>query len=224
MKKMFKKAISVFLVVAMFLCAAPLGGFVGLDLPNILEFEAEAGDYHIDSSGSYRLEVSDTQKCATILEFNSSINGDVVIPSIIDGYLILSIFNGAFENCDNLTGVTIPNSVISIGDNAFDGCTSLTSVIIGEKVTSIGTYAFNNCTSLTSVTMGSSVTSISSFVFYNCSSLKNITFEDTSTWYRTTNSSNWNDKTGGTKTTLTNASSNATYFKSTYCNYYWYKI
>jgi len=174
MKKMFKKAISVFLVVAMFLCAAPLGGFVGLDLPNILEFEAEAGDYHIDSSGSYRLEVSDTQKCATILEFNSSINGDVVIPSIIDGYLIVSIFNGAFENCDNLTGVTIPNSVTSIGFRAFAFCDKLARVIIPDSVTEIEMDAFLDCKRLTDITLPRSITRISSQMFRGCSSLTNI--------------------------------------------------
>ncbi len=42
MKRTFKKAISVFLVVVMLLCAAPLNGFVGLDLPGLFDFKAEA--------------------------------------------------------------------------------------------------------------------------------------------------------------------------------------
>ena len=45
MKRTFKKAVSVFLVVAMLLCAAPLNGLVGLDLPQLFDFKAEAASY-----------------------------------------------------------------------------------------------------------------------------------------------------------------------------------
>ena len=51
----------------------------------------------------------------------SSVN----IPDSIDGYTISSIGANAFQDCSNLTEVTIPNSVTNIGDNAFNGCTNL---------------------------------------------------------------------------------------------------
>lgn len=88
----------------------------------------------------------------------------------------------------------------------------------------IGSKAFYNCSNLTSVTIGNNVTRIGSYAFYNCSKLTSIVFSDTSTWYCTTNSSDWNNKTNGTSTDVTSSSSNATYFKSTYYNYYWYKL
>ena len=87
----------------------------------------------------------------------------------------------------------------------------------------IGSKAFYNCSSLTSVTIGNTVTSISSYAFENCSKLTSLIFRDTSTWYRTTSSSDWNNITNGTRTGVTSSSSNATYFNSTYSNYYWYK-
>ena len=52
---------------------------------------------------------------------------------------------------EDITSVTIGNSVTSIGVNAFRGCSSLTSVTIGNSVTSIGVNAFFGCSSLTSV-------------------------------------------------------------------------
>ena len=138
---------------------------------------------------------------------------------------VTSIGNSAFYGCSSLTSVVIPDSVTSIGNSAFRGCSSLTSIVIPDSLTSIGGGAFEDCSSLTSIVIPDSVTSIGDYAFYRCSSLTSVTFKDTSTWYRTTSSSNWENKTGGTQTSVTNSSTNATYFKSIsyYCNYYWYK-
>ncbi len=137
---------------------------------------------------------------------------------------VTSIGNYAFRNCTSLSSVTIGDSVTSIGTSAFEGCISLSSVTIGDSVTSIGTGAFEGCISLSSVTIPDSVTSIGHGAFFVCSNLESISFIDTTTWYRTNNSSNWNNKTGGTETDVTNPSTNATYFKDTYENYWWYKL
>ena len=122
------------------------------------------------------------------------------------------------------TDLILPSCVTKIYQYAFSNCSSLTSVTIPDSVTSIGSYAFMYCSGLTSVTIPNSVTSIGDYAFYACSSLTSITFNETSTWYRTTSLSDWNNKTGGTSTSVTNSSTNATYFKSTYYNYYWYKL
>jgi len=56
---------------------------------------------------------------------------------------------------NNLTSVTIGNSVISIGSSAFSNCKSLASVTIPDSVTSIGDSAFWDCTSLTAINVAS---------------------------------------------------------------------
>ncbi|MFR1632354.1 MAG: leucine-rich repeat domain-containing protein, partial [Oscillospiraceae bacterium] len=61
---------------------------------------------------------------------------------------VTSIGSSAFEECNSLTTITIPNGVTSIGKEAFRGCDSLTSITIGDSVTSIGDYAFYGCDSL----------------------------------------------------------------------------
>ena len=99
------------------------------------------------------------------------------------------------------TDLTLPSYITKIYQYAFISCSRLTSVVIGDRVTSIGDYAFRNCSSLSS-----------------------IIFKDTSTWYRTTSPTNWQNKTGGTQKSVSSPSTNATYFKSTYYNYYWYKL
>jgi uncharacterized repeat protein (TIGR02543 family) len=64
----------------------------------------------------------------------------------------------AFSLCDNLTSVTIPNSVKSIEERAFSSCSYLTSVIIGNQVRFIGNRAFYDCESLTSVMFRGTIT------------------------------------------------------------------
>lgn len=53
-----------------------------------------------------------------------------------------------FAFCQNLTNITIPNSVTVISNDVFALCSSLTDVIIPNSVTSIGSYAFTGCVSL----------------------------------------------------------------------------
>ena len=68
-----------------------------------------------------------------------------------DGTKVTSyqIYNYAFYGRDDLTAVTILDSVTSIEGWAFRNCTSLTSITVPDSVTSIGSDAFSGCTGLT---------------------------------------------------------------------------
>ena len=98
-----------------------------------------------------------------------SYRGEINIPESVT-YMnrtrsVTSIGDFAFDDCSDLTSVTIPNSVTSIGKLAFSGCSRLTSLNIPNSVTSIGESAFTLCTSLTTVTIPNSVTSIGRLAF-----------------------------------------------------------
>ena len=75
----------------------------------------------------------------------------------------------AFEFCQSLKSITIPNDVTYIGDSAFGHCKSLTSIIIPDAVTEIGNFAFAHCSALTSIIVPDSVAYIGDSAFYNCS-------------------------------------------------------
>ena len=95
------------------------------------------------------------------------------------------IRNNAFENCEFMTSVTLPNSVTSIGEKAFYRCSSLTSITIPNSVTSIDEGAFDNCSRLTSITIPNSVTSISPTAFHGCYNLTSIHINSVNSWIKT---------------------------------------
>ncbi|MBQ2528580.1 MAG: leucine-rich repeat domain-containing protein, partial [Spirochaetales bacterium] len=75
----------------------------------------------------------------------SLVKGTVVIPSEVDGVKVTKIKFGAFRDCTELTGITIPDTVTYIGMGSFSGCTNLASLTIPSSVTTIKYAAFQGC-------------------------------------------------------------------------------
>ena len=71
---------------------------------------------------------------------------DVNIPSHLyaDGreLPVSTIGQWAFQNCDHIKSVVIPDTVTTIRQGAFRGCTNLTSITVPDSVTYIGRSAF----------------------------------------------------------------------------------
>ena len=101
--------------------------------------------------------------------------GDVVIPSNIGGYPVVGISDYAFEGCNGLTSVVIPDTVRHIGNFAFWGC-QIQSVEIGANVTTIGEGCFRECRQLLSIDLPDSVISIEWGAFQYCTALRSIRF------------------------------------------------
>ena len=77
--------------------------------------------------------------------------------------------------------------VTSIGEHAFDGCNKLTNIIIPNSVTIIGFAAFIDCGGLIGITIPNSVTSISALAFSGCSGLEEINVTSGNTKYYSEN-------------------------------------
>ncbi len=157
MKKNFKRTLASFLVVVMILCATPLSGFVGLELPSFGELfgvKAEAESY----SGTYGDIIWSLDTYTGVL----TISGTGAIPdgafseemlswtpglirTVLIEYGITSIGYCAFFGCSKLSSVTIPNSVTSIAGGVFYGCQNLRSITIPDSVTDIDEDAFMYC-------------------------------------------------------------------------------
>ena len=76
-------------------------------------------------------------------------SGEIISVYICTGVTRIGDF--AFQWCESLENVTIPNSVTSIGHYAFAECISLESVTIPDGVTSIGFNPFLGCSFLNTI-------------------------------------------------------------------------
>ncbi len=163
--------------------------------------------------------------CSSLIKVNylGSINEWVQIEF---GNSYSNPLNNGAQLCINNELVTeaIITTPTNINDYALYGCISIQSVTIGNSVESIGCYAFSNCDNLASVLIGNNVELIGCYAFSRGNSLTSITFNNIFTWYRVNDYDDCKNKMRGVITTVSIASTNATYFESTYTSFYWYKI
>lgn len=114
-------------------------------------------------------------------------NGKTLSVTTIDDY--------AFNYCESLTSLTLPNSITSIGYCPFWGCTSLTSITVDSanpNYTSLDGVLFNKVKTVLvcypagkqadKYTVPNSVTSIGTYAFVDCSSLTTINLPNSITF------------------------------------------
>ena len=139
--------------------------------------EKTCGDfkYYLDENG-----------CAVISGYTGSEENLLNIPAELDGYKVVKIGGGAFDNraelpprpLDEVSAkedgfgfkeVSLPSTLTEIGDCAFAYCESLEKINLSESVETIGYSAFESCKSLTDVTFPKSLKAICDAAFYGCS-------------------------------------------------------
>ena len=92
--------------------------------------------------------------------------------SLPDG--IYSIGNYSFSNCITLKTMELPNTLVNIGEYCFNGCSSLENIVLPESLITIGKNAFNGCQNIKTIYLGKNVQNITSESFNNMSGLSSI--------------------------------------------------
>lgn len=125
-----------------------------------------------DATGQWKYILEDGN--ATITGNVEEPSGELVVPEVLDGHPVTGIGAGAFQYCNDLTRITLPNSVTTIGGEAFDSCWGLMEIILPDSLTSLGAYAFAG-SALQQIILPDSLTIIAECTFYKCEDLSQVT-------------------------------------------------
>lgn len=92
--------------------------------------------------------------------------------------------NHAFESCNALTSITVPEGITTIGTAAFAGCTQASSITLPDSLVTIEDRAFmcsidGDNKQLTSLTIPENVETIGASAFYGYTELTTVTVEST---------------------------------------------
>lgn len=85
------------------------------------------------------------------------------------------IGQSAFERCQSLTGVRLPDTLLVLRYRAFYGCDKLVSITVPASVIAMETSVFAHCASLQNATVLAGISDLPSWTFYNCKNLTKVT-------------------------------------------------
>lgn len=126
-----------------------------------------------DTDGNGELSM---EEAAAVTDLENVFRGSVISSFNELQYFtgLTAIGEGAFEDCIDMSSVSIPNSVTSIENYAFRNCEKLSFCPMPDGLTSIGAAAFYFCSSLASISIPSNVISITANPFAYCTNLCSI--------------------------------------------------
>lgn len=83
-----------------------------------------------------------------------------------------------FESCSSLKSAVLPSGLTSLGKSCFYDCRNLASVTLPEGITRLADFCFAECTSLSSITLPNSITDMGFRCFFRCSGLESVTLPE----------------------------------------------
>lgn len=187
-------------------------GITSLYIPENLRYIGEYAFIGLESLKSYQVDKDNPNYSSVngvlynkdktkLIAFPAGIEGSFEIPKQVEsigfgafentklskvsfakGINLLTLGWRSFFNAENITEISLPESLISIDYYAFAGCKNLTTVKFAENNKLKGIYegAFFGCQRLKNILIPDSIVEISDYAFYGCMSLNSIPISDTS--------------------------------------------
>ncbi|MGN0115460.1 MAG: leucine-rich repeat domain-containing protein, partial [Acutalibacteraceae bacterium] len=117
------------------------------------------GDYLIDGKKQIKTAQKD--------EYG---NFEYTVERRANGYITvkngtLCIADSAFDECNKITSVYMPDSVNYIGNSAFFRCSNLNNIRLSTNLLSLGSEAFADCSDLNSISLPKSLCSVGTLAF-----------------------------------------------------------
>lgn len=136
-------------------------------------------------NGCKALEMVTFEKDSQLKQIgNFAFNGCEKLTTIELPETVNQIGSSAFRGCKALKSIAIPDNVLTIAPHTFYDCKALTTIKLGNKLTKIGTEAFSACESINNVVIPASVKTIEKAAFDSSSTaLDTVTFKDPNGWY-----------------------------------------
>lgn len=104
-------------------------------------------------------------------------DASVTVATVKEG--TLSLADGAFLGCEDLSEITLPASVGYLGSELFQGCHSLSRLTVLCPMERIPASMLSDCLALTEITLPEGLTVIETGAFSGCTYLKNVTLPST---------------------------------------------
>ncbi len=150
---------------------------------------------------------------------SSAIGNSIKLERIILPNSMTVVPNSICEYCRKLSEAVLGENVTDISNYAFNNCQAMTGISLPSTLKTVGASAFSN-TALTEVTIPAGVIYIG-YNAFNSSSISRMVFENPNGWVYNTSSSITNLT--GTEIDLSDPEEAATYLKSTYVNKYFHR-
>ena len=149
-------------------------------LSSAMGSHAKVGDTFASGNIVYQVtcENESLNEVTVVAPQSCEITTAAIPPSVSNNgmaYTVIGVGHKAFENCQNLKTISLPETLEWIGAYSFGGCSSLSAVSIPSSVVSVGRQAFVNCTALTEITLTTGIEWMGDDIFLGCMALKTIT-------------------------------------------------
>ena len=158
--------------------STPVSGRVGLEIRTVVDQSFDLSNITVlfsQKANETEIEITpDTSGNGVVIDDYTGSGSNIVIPDTVGGQPVTSIGSSVFENNQNITTVTIPETVTKIDASAFNGCSNLTNINLPEGLTEIGAGAFRECGNLTDIVLPESLTTIGNAAFQSCRSITGI--------------------------------------------------
>ncbi len=113
---------------------------------------SEDGKIYYKTENGLRFSVYASNKTAEYERQKTTLSGDIVVPSKVqldgDTYVISSICHYMFQNCGEITSITIEEGITTVGQAAFGACGELTKIDFPASIQSVSSGAFSDTTNV----------------------------------------------------------------------------